>query len=130
MKKSGLLCGLMLLAGISISGAAQADHRGHDHIGVGFYFGVPYAHPYYGPYPYGPYAYYPPYPYYPPVVVAPAPQPPVYVEQQPAPSVAPAAPAPQASNSWYHCDSPEGYYPYIKECAGGWKAVTATPPHP
>jgi len=125
MRKSGLLCGLMLMAGLSISGTAMADRWGHGHGGVEFYFGAPY-HPYY-PYPYyAPYPYYP-YPYPPQVVVVPQPQPPVYVEQpQSAPTQ--SAPPPQASNSWYHCDNPDGYYPYVKECPGGWKAVVPTPP--
>lgn len=132
MKKSKLLVALMLLAGMTVSGSALADRWGHhDHIGVGVYFGAPY-HPYY-PYPYySPYPYYP-YAYAPPVVVVPqqAPPPPVYVEQ-PQAQVAPAGPPPsaQAANSWYHCDKPDGYYPYVKECPGGWKAVTPTPPQP
>ncbi|HEY7986568.1 MAG TPA: hypothetical protein VIE17_06575 [Methylophilaceae bacterium] len=127
MKKSKLLCGVMMLAGLAISSSAMADRWGHEHVGVGVYFGAPY-HPYYpyGPYPYYPYPY--PYAYAPPpqVVVVPQQPPPTYIEQ-PQSSVAPAAPGPQASNSWYHCDKPEGYYPYIKECPGGWKAVAPSP---
>jgi len=114
-----IFCSLLMVGGLLISGAAFADHgHGHGHGGIGFYFGWPYpfyASPYY------------PYPYYPPVVAVPS-QPPVYVEQgnaQPAPQQAPTA---QAGNYWYHCDKPEGYYPYIKECPGGWKAVSSTPP--
>jgi hypothetical protein len=29
---------------------------------------------------------------------------------------------------WYHCSNPEGYYPYIRDCHGGWQQVPATPP--
>ena len=29
---------------------------------------------------------------------------------------------------WYHCSSPEGYYPYIQSCKNGWEQVPATPP--
>jgi len=122
MRKSRLLCTLLMLVGLAASGLAQADHHGHG--GVGFYFGVPYPHAYY-PSPY--YYPYPPYPYYPPIVTVPA-QPQVYIEQgnpQPAPQV---SPAPQAGNYWYHCDNPDGYYPYIKECPGGWQKVAPTPP--
>ena len=131
MKNSKLLCGLMLLAGISISGSALADHWGHHgHVGVGIYIGGPYHpyyHPYY-PYPYYGYGpYYPYYPYAPPAVVVQ--QPPATYVEQPQASVAPAVPT-QAANSWYHCDKPDGYYPYIKECPGGWKAVTPSPPQP
>ncbi|HVV64061.1 MAG TPA: hypothetical protein VHC42_01230, partial [Rhizomicrobium sp.] len=28
---------------------------------------------------------------------------------------------------WYHCNKPEGYYPYVKNCSGGWEQVPATP---
>lgn len=130
MKKSNLLCGVVLLAGISISGSALADRgyrhddgRGYGHgrgeVGIGFYFGSPYPAPYY------PSPYYYPYPYYPPVMTVPVPaQPPVYIEQD-SPQ---QAPVPQASNYWYHCDNPNGYYPYIKECPGGWQKVVPTPP--
>jgi len=120
---------LLLAAGISLSGVAQAHEYGHYghgywHGGVGVYFGVP--GPYYPYYGY-PYPYYP----YPPAVIAPA-QPPVYVEQQPQtvqPSSVQAqiAPAQDATNYWYYCSNPDGYYPYVKDCPAGWKKVPATP---
>jgi hypothetical protein len=28
---------------------------------------------------------------------------------------------------WYHCNQPEGYYPYVKSCNGGWEEVPANP---
>jgi hypothetical protein len=28
---------------------------------------------------------------------------------------------------WYHCNRPEGYYPYVKQCRGGWEQVPAQP---
>lgn len=28
---------------------------------------------------------------------------------------------------WYRCDQPSGYYPYIKDCPGGWQTVPAQP---
>jgi hypothetical protein len=66
----------------------------------------PYWRPYWGYYPYA-------YPYaYPPVVVQPSPQ----VSVQP--------PPPQY---WYYCDNPKGYYPYVPQCPGGWRAVSPTP---
>ncbi len=61
------------------------------------------------------------YPYYyyaaPPVVIQQ--QPPVYVQAER-----------QTSNYWYYCQNPQGYYPYVKECPGGWMKVVpeATPP--
>jgi hypothetical protein len=35
--------------------------------------------------------------------------------------------APQAA-SWYYCRKPDGYYPYVKACPGGWQTVPAQPP--
>ncbi|MCB5185854.1 hypothetical protein LG201_11635 [Methylobacillus gramineus] len=135
-----------LLAGVVISGSASADpwHGGHRHGGganIGFYFGPGYGSGfgpgpgYYGPGwgPYYPRPYYavPTYPYYPPVIVAPAPAPvppPVYIEQAPQ-EAAPVPPASsQAGSFWYHCNQPEGYYPYVKECPQGWQKVNPQPP--
>ena len=42
------------------------------------------------------------------------------------PEAVPSGPPPPAY--WYRCDDPSGYYPYVNECAGGWKAVPAVPP--
>lgn len=39
--------------------------------------------------------------------------------------VYPAGPAPQPT--WYYCDSAKGYYPYIRSCPSGWRAVAANP---
>ena len=132
MKKIKLLCGLMLVAVVSMSGTALADrgHGGHGgghgggHFGFGLYLGAPF-YPYsYYPYPY-PYAY--PYGYYPPTVVTPA-QPPVYIEQGTPQEAPQQAPAESDNYYWYHCDKPDGYYPYIKQCPGGWQKVAPTPP--
>ncbi|TPQ27586.1 hypothetical protein [Methylomonas koyamae] len=92
-------------------------HYGH---GGGIYFGLGY--PYYGYYGYG-YPYYYPPAYYPPAVVTVPSSPPVYIQQQPAPSN-------QADTSgyWHYCGNPEGYYPYVQECPGGWQLVEPTPP--
>jgi len=102
-----------------VSAPAQAWHHHHGPR-IGFYFGPGYYGP--GPYYYGYGPYYAP----PPVVVAPAP-PPVYIEQSPAPAVVQqAAPAP-AQNNWYYCADSRSYYPYVKECPGGWQQVAPTP---
>lgn len=62
-----------------------------------------------------------PYPYYaaPPVLVEPAPQ--GYIE------LAPATPQPAY---WYYCQSAGAYYPYVKECPGGWQQVVPQSPPP
>ncbi len=75
----------------------------HSHVFIGapFFFGDPF---WWGPWP--TYA-------APPAVVQSSP--PVYIQQQPTPSA-----------YWYYCQKPEGYYPYIKDCPGGW--LTVVPP--
>jgi hypothetical protein len=118
------------------SGAASAHgyyghgygygHYGHyGRYGYGPGFGIVIGAPYWGYYPYAP----PPYPYgYPPAVAVPQ-SPPVYVEQgQPAPP--PQAQAPQAppAQVWYFCPGENGYYPYVRQCPGGWQTVPAQPP--
>jgi hypothetical protein len=58
---------------------------------------------------------------YPPVVVEPYPR--VVVERPPQ-VVLPPQPPP----SWYYCENPQGYYPYVQQCPGGWRQVAPTPP--
>lgn len=79
--------------------------------GLGFSWGGPLV---VGP-PWYPYGYYSP--------------PPVIVQQQPPVVVQPEQ---QADNSWYYCQNPQGYYPYVKSCPGGWMKVVPqpTPPNP
>ena len=36
----------------------------------------------------------------------------------------------QGGPMWYYCYNPAGYYPYVRSCAGPWRAVPATPPPP
>jgi hypothetical protein len=60
-----------------------------------------------------------------PVYPYPDPYVPPVIAVQPAPPVAQAQPQAQ---TWYYCDKPAGYYPYVPECSSGWKAVPATPP--
>ena len=31
---------------------------------------------------------------------------------------------------WAYCQNPEGYYPYVQECLGGWVPVVPAPPAP
>jgi hypothetical protein len=45
----------------------------------------------------------------------------------PAPPVVVPPPAPlQPPAYWYYCQDPQGYYPYTRECPGGW--MTVAPP--
>jgi hypothetical protein len=116
MKLFKSLFALLLLAAAMSSSSAWADryYHGGPRVGVGVVIGGPGYWRYPDPY------YYPPYAYpYPPVVVTPA-QPPVYIEQQQA--------QPQAPSDWFYCRNPEGYYPYVKQCPGGWQRVAPQPP--
>jgi len=91
-------------------------HFGRSHPGVDLLFAAPffwYDPLWYDPYPYG---------YYPPVVVVPS-APPTYIEQGQAQS----APT-QPSDWWYYCSESKTYYPYVRECPGGWQRVTPQPP--
>ncbi|MCC6609457.1 MAG: hypothetical protein IT515_07255 [Burkholderiales bacterium] len=136
----GLLVAAALLAGL-VSPPALADRghvyghgygyrygygHGHTSAHFGFYLGGPawwgpgYYYP--APYYYPPYSY-PYYPYYPPVVTAPA-SPPVYIER----GAVQAAPSQDTTNWWYYCTNPQGYYPYVKQCPGGWQRVAPQPP--
>lgn len=109
----------LLLAVYGGHAMARGGHgHGHGHGGVhssiGFYFNDPYS---WGPdpffYPYRPYIYSPP-----PVIIEQR-EPPVYIQRQ----LAPAAPAPTASSSWYYCPKPSGYYPYVQSCSQPWVSV-------
>jgi len=97
-----------LLAVASLLAASEAFAWGRARVGI--FVGGPYWGPYWGP----SYYYPPPYYYYPP---APAPQPQEYIERI----------DPSEQGYWYYCEQGKGYYPYVKECAAGWKRVSPTP---
>jgi hypothetical protein len=127
-----------LLLGFAVSGAAlaQRGHSGGGHSGGGHFhgghfsgghfsgghfhggarFGVFVGAPLFWPW-YYPYA--SPYYYYPPAVAVP----PAYIEQGDE-DYAPE----QGPGYWYYCANPKGYYPYVKNCPGGWQQVPAQPP--
>ena len=105
---------LVMGAAVLASGAAQAQYHNRGwgygprlYIGPGFYYPPPY--------------------YYPPPVVVPA-QPPVYIERPPEgiPQQPPSEVAPQAS-AYYFCAASNAYYPYVRECPGGWQQVAPQP---
>ena len=116
-----------VLAAGAMAGLPASANGGHHHGGprvtFGFAFGGPlyYGPRYYAPY-YSPY-YYPPYAYPPYVAGAVPPAPTVYVERD---SSAQQAPALQAGY-WYYCAESQAYYPYVKQCAGGWQQVAPQP---
>ena len=123
MKANRLMKGALLAAVLVAScvGNAWADRHGHVRFGVvvgpgwgPYYSPYPYSYPYPRPYYYPPYA---------PVVVERTP--PVYIEQAPAVTVAPPA---ATTNYWYYCAATRAYYPYVKECPGGWMQVLPQTP--
>lgn len=126
-KWSALLLGVCMFG---VSGWVLADrghggyvrhpgYHGYGNVGVGIVIDPFFYRPWYYP---GPY-YYPPNGYpYPPVISVPA-NPPVYIERAEV-----AEPAPPAPASWYYCANPQGYYPYVENCPGGWQAVAPRPP--
>ena len=125
---------VLILCATLASSSAMAQHRGHGHrhnhgpnVHFGFSYGFPFYAPGYFPAPYYTYPGYvvpaPAY-IYPPAVIGYS-SPPVYIER----GTAQAEPAPpQAQNDWYYCAGSQTYYPYAKECPGGWQRVPAQPP--
>jgi hypothetical protein len=114
MKRVILALILVLASGSALAGGRH-HHHGHGRISLGFHFGVPLG--WYQPWYYAP----PPAYYYPsaPVVVQP-PAPTTYVERSDV--------VPEGTASWYFCRESNGYYPYVKQCPGGWQRVPAQPP--
>jgi hypothetical protein len=120
---------MLLLASAGPGYAWQGGHGGGGHRGHGWHGGHGWRGPrigigiglgpFWGP-SWAPYAY--PYAYaYPPVVVAP---PPVVVQPRQQLSIEQSP----SESYWYYCDNPQGYYPYVQQCPGGWRAVAPTPP--
>ena len=112
MNKGILIIVLSFLVLVSIStlpgdADARVGFRGGIWIGPGWW--GPSYYPYYPYYPYSPY-----YPYYeePPAIMQQRPQ----IYDQPAPQS-------EQQSYWYFCTKPEGYYPYVKKCPGGWLKV-------
>ena len=105
---------VLTLSAVLLGAAASAPAFAWHHGGVRF--GVVVGAPFY-PWYYPPYYYYPPYP---PVVTVPS-GPTTYIEQGGAQS------APPRTSYWYYCAESKTYYPYVKECPGGWQRVAPQP---
>jgi len=119
MKRSAygpLTVGLFVAITLLVSSEMPSHAGGHHHgarVFVGVGVGVPFWYPF-------PYVY--PYPVYsPPLVVESSP--PVYVQRDPQPQY--------QQQYWYFCQGSQTYYPYVKECPGGWlQVVPQTSPPP
>jgi hypothetical protein len=125
---AGLLAAAML--GLSVAGNVYANRLG-GRGGGGHFAGSPAFHGFHGFHGgfhtrvfiggsffaplYWPPAYYYPPAYYPPAYYPPAP---AYVEPY----------APPAASVWYYCPASGAYYPYVRECPGGWQPVAPQPP--
>jgi len=113
--------------------SAPAEAFGRVRGGVFLNFGVPWPGYYWGPrYYYGPgVVYYDDYYYPPPAVIVQRPNPPTYVERSDVEGSATPAPGQQQAHPWwYWCAASEKYYPYVKECPGGFQRVPAQPVQP
>jgi len=115
---------IFMLLGLLTSGVVSA-HGGYNRFNFGInlgpgYYGYP-SYDYYDPF------FYPPIYSYPPAVVMPTPPivlpqaPPVYLQQETTTAIQPQ------TNYWHYCSNPNGYYPYVKQCPGGWLQVNPQP---
>ena len=107
---------ILILVGVLASGSVLARGGHHRHHGARLHFGVVIGAPLFWPGHYYPAPY-----YYPPVVAVPA-SPPVYIEQGSSEA------APPRGNWWYYCADAKAYYPYVKQCPGGWERTAPQPP--
>ena len=120
-----ITCGVLVAIALLLA-SPMSSHAGRKHVYVGADIRVGH-HGWWGPhrpwryYGHGPQFYWRgtlvmgpwyPYGYYPP--------PPVVIEQQPPVYVQPQEEQPYY---WYYCQDPQGYYPYVKGCPGGWMKV-------
>ena len=143
--KTSMLVVLILLVTFMLVQPVEARGHGGGHGGGGGGrrggFGRGYHHAYYGGFGYGwwgypywwDYPYYPYYPYYDPLYY-PYYDPYYYggYGEPPVPPqgvTAPAASRRQQPSYWHFCQDPEGYYPYVKVCPGGWMTVVPSRPN-
>ena len=108
---------LMVLLATMASNTVLARGHGHgrgSHARTGVFIGAPVYPRVYFPVPY----YYPAPYYHPSAFVAP---PPTYIEQG-------GVEAASEPGYWYYCADAKAYYPYVKQCPGGWQQVAPSPP--
>jgi hypothetical protein len=54
--------------------------------------------------------------------------PPVFIERDPPPPAPAVQQQQQPGHWWYFCPGSNAYYPYVRECPGGWQRVSPQPP--
>ena len=107
---------IAIIVVILFTGVSPVLAHGHGRGGVraGIWIGPGWWGPWWDP---------PVYPYYyaePPVIIQR--QAPVYEQQTPQVEEQPYY--------WYYCPEARAYYPYVKQCSGGWMKVVPSPSPP
>jgi hypothetical protein len=64
---------------------------------------------------------------YPPVIAMQSSPPPVYIERGDGPGENQEDQMQRLPPAYYYCSNPQGYYPYIRACPGGWQQLPAQP---
>lgn len=114
----GLLVVLLVNSLTATNTDARGGHGGYaPRVGFGLYLGPGWWPGWGWP---GYYQSY--YPYYPNEQT-------IVIQQQPEVYEQPAQQSDQPVY-WYYCKEAQGYYPYVKQCPGGWMKVVPTPPTP
>lgn len=100
------------IGGFGYYGPGSYGSYGYGGYGIGRYGFGGYGYPYY--------YYHSPLYSYPQTIIVPT-TPPVYIQRQDAQLAQPQA------NYWYYCRDADGYYPYVRDCPGGWMQVAPQP---
>src|SRR5690349_6308258 len=100
--KTAVLTAVLMMAVFGTSWALADRYHSHVHFGVviggpGYWYPPPYYYPHY---------------YYSPSVVAVPVEPPTNIERD--------AGQGDEDGYWYYCSEAKVYYPYVKDCPGGW----------
>ena len=122
MKRSKILGVFLLMGAVALTLAANSafangrgdghhHHRHHSHWSSSFVIGFPLHYGHY--YRYNPYWDYPRYPRT------------IVIERE---RRVDAGSGPPPQQYWYFCESADAYYPYVENCAEGWREVPASPP--
>jgi hypothetical protein len=112
MKNARWACVLLVAIVLLLGAAPASEARSHGHFHGGVWIGAPlfwgapwwWGSPGWRGYGYS--------------------SPPVVIEQQAPVYLQPDSPV----QYWYYCQNPQGYYPYVQQCPGGWMQVVPTPP--